>query len=344
MKACVLSDWEKLEILDLPMPELADGEVLVEVLYGGVCGSDVTVFHHRHPTATAPRILCHEILGRVKKINTDAPVPYKVGDKVCVFLLRSCGNCPACLTGHTSACSSLKVMGLHIDGGFAEYCKAPADCIIPVREELPNTVAALTEPFSVAFHACARAGVKPGDKVLVIGAGPIGLLSALTARYFGGKVTVSEIKKERLALAEEFGLDTLDPTEHDVFDAAREITGGVGFDVVLEVTGSQAGYDTMIKVCRECGTIVPVAIPSQPRAIQPNLFILKEIHLLGTRCCPKDEFARAAEMVWDLYKTEGLPMEKLVAKILPLEEVGEGLALQESGRCNGKVLIRIGGE
>lgn len=340
MKACVLTDWEKLELKELPIPELSNGEVLVEVLYGGVCGSDVTVFHHRHPTATVPRILCHEILGRVAKINTDAPVPYKVGDKVCVFLLRSCGNCPACLTGHTSACRSLQIMGLHIDGGFTEFCKAPADCIIPVREELPDRIAALTEPFSVAFHACSRAGVKAGENVLVIGGGPIGLLSAITARYFGGKVTLSEIKADRLALAREFGLNTVDPTQEDVVAMAKSLPGG-GFDVVLEVTGSQGGYDTMIAACRECGTIVPVAIPSQPRSIKPNMFILKEIHMLGTRCCPKDEFARSAQMLWDLYQDGRYPLEKLIARVLPLEKVEEGIALQEAGTCNGKVMIQV---
>lgn len=342
MKACVLSDWKTLEIKEVPEPVLQEDEVLVEVIYGGVCGSDVTVFNHKHLTATVPRILCHEILGRVKQINTSKPVPYKVGDKVCVFPLSYCGECVPCLTGHTSACSRLQIMGVHTDGGFAEYCKAPSGSIIPVPEDIPDRIAALTEPLSVAFHANSQAGVKAGDSVLVIGGGPIGILCALTAKYFGGKVLLSEIKSDRLALAHEMGIETINPTEADVLERTKVITGGVGFDVVLEVTGTQAAYDIMIPACRECGTIVTVAIPADKRAIQPNMFILKEIHLVGTRCCPRIEFARTVDMVKAMCnRGSTYPLEKMISSELPLERCAEGIEAQASKKYSGKVLIRI---
>ena len=342
MKACVLSDWNRLEIRELPIPQLSDGEALIEVIYGGVCGSDVTVTNHKHPTATIPRILCHEILGVVREIKTDKPVNYRVGDRVAVFPLSYCGECVPCLTGHTSACSRLQVTGVHTDGGFAEYCKFPADRLIPVPAELPDEIAALTEPLSVAFHANSRAETKPGDNVLVIGGGPIGLLCALTARYFGANVLLSEVKPDRLALARSIGIECVDPTQTDLMDVAQARTNGVGFDVILEVTGSQSAYDTMICLCRECGTIVPVAIPSVARSFQTNLFILKEIRMLGIRCCPKIEFERTVGMVQAMHKDgAGYHLENMIAKILPLEQCAEGVAEQGTGSVNGKILIRV---
>lgn len=343
MKACVLSDWKHLEIQELPLPELSNGEALIEVIYGGVCGSDVTVTNHKHPTATIPRILCHEILGIVKEIKSEEPVNYRVGDRVVVFPLSYCGECVPCLTGHTSACSHLRIAGVHSDGGFAEYAKFPVKSLIPVPDDIPDEIAALIEPLSVAFHANARAGTKPGDSVLVIGGGPIGLLCALTARYFGARVLLSELKTDRLALARSMGIEAVSPREIDLTAVARKKTSGTGFDVILEVTGSQPAYDTMIELCRECGTIVPVAIPSSERSFRTNLFILKEIHLLGTRCCPKIEFERTVDMVREMYRHgESYHLENMIAKILPLEQCAEGIAEQGSGSVNGKILIRIG--
>ena len=341
MKACVLTDWKKLELKDIPVPEPAEDEVLVEVLYGGVCGSDVTVFNHHHLTATIPRILCHEIYGRVSEINSSRKLPYSVGDKVVVFPLIYCGRCKACLTGHTSACKELQIRGLHVDGGFAESIKADTASIIPVDPELPDRIAALTEPFSIGYHANRIAETKPGDTVLVIGGGPIGLITAITSAYFGAKVLVSEPNAERRTMAESFGFDTLDPLVQDVPAAVTAYTGGTGADVVMEVSGTQAGFDAAVPAVSECGVIVPVAIPSEKRAFQTNLFVLKEASMRGIRCCPLDQFAKSADMLADLYRRKLYPLEKLIARELPLSGVAEGIALQAGGKLNGKVIINI---
>ncbi len=341
MKACVLTDWKKLEMMNVPDPELQEDEVLVEVLFGGVCGSDVTVFNHHHLTATIPRILCHEIMGRVTKINSSKELPYTVGDKVVVFPLVYCSKCKPCLMGHTSACSHLQIKGLHIDGGFAEYVKADIGSIIPVDPEVPDRIAALTEPLSIGYHSNSIAGTKNGDTVLVIGGGQIGLITALTAQYFGAKVLLSEPGAARRAMAEEFGIETVDPVNQDLLAELKKRTGGVGADVVMEVSGTQAGFDTAVPAVSDCGVIVTVAIPSEKRAFQTNLFILKEATIRGTRCCPLGEFKRTAVMLADIYKRKLYPLEKLIAKELPLSGVAEGIELQASGKLNGKVLINI---
>lgn len=341
MKACVLTDWERLELKDVPVPELEEDEVLVEVLYAGVCGSDVTVFQHHHLTATIPRILCHEIYGRVSRINSSRKLPYAVGDRVAVFPLIYCSRCKACLSGHTSACSSLKIRGLHVDGGFAEYIKADTASIVPVDPVLPDRIAALTEPFSIGYHSNCIAETKPGDTVLVIGGGPIGLITAITSQYFGAKVIVSEPNAERRAMAAEFGFETLDPLAQDVPAEVMARTGGAGADVVMEVSGTQAGFDAAVPAVSVCGVIVPVAIPSEKRALQTNLFILKEASMRGIRCCPLDQFERTADMLADMYRRKLYPLEKLIAKELPLSGTAEGIALQAAGKLNGKVIINI---
>ncbi len=341
MKACVLTDWKKLEMMEVPTPEPGEEEVLVEVLYGGVCGSDVTVFNHHHLTATIPRILCHEIMGRVARINSSRELPYKVGDRVVVFPLIYCAKCKPCLMGHTSACSHLQIRGLHVDGGFAEYIKADTDSIIPVDACLPDRIAALTEPMSIGYHSNRIGGTRNGDTVLVIGGGQIGLICAMTAQYFGARVLVSEPGAERRTMAEEFGLETLNPLEQDIPAEVRARTGGVGADVVMEVSGTQAGFDTAVPAVSECGTIVAVAIPSEKRAFQTNMFILKEASIRGTRCCPLNEFRRTVGMLADMYRRKLYPLDKLIAKELPLSGVAEGIELQASGRLNGKVMINI---
>ena len=341
MKACVLTDWKKLELKDVPHPELGEDEVLVEVLYGGVCGSDVTVFNHHHLTATIPRILCHEILGRVTRINSSRKLPYGVGDKAAVFPLIYCGKCKACLTGHTSACSSLQIKGLHVDGGFAEYVKADTASIIPVDPAMPDRIAVLTEPFSIGYHSNRIAETQPGDTVLVIGGGPIGLITAITSAYFGAKVIVSEPNAERRAMAETFGFETLDPLTQNVPAEVMARTDGAGADVVMEVSGTQAGFDAAVPAVSECGVIVPVAIPSEKRAFQTNLFILKEASIRGIRCCPLNQFRKTADMLADIYRRGLYPLEKLIAKELPLAGVAEGIALQEAGKLNGKVIIKV---
>jgi len=123
MKANVLTDWQHLEMKEVPDPKPGKGQVLIEVKLAGVCGSDVTVYNHRHLTATVPRIMCHEILGVVREINADEPVPYKLGDRVTVHPLGNCGKCDACRAGNFHVCRNLRIMGLHMEGGFLRICR-----------------------------------------------------------------------------------------------------------------------------------------------------------------------------------------------------------------------------
>lgn len=344
MRANVLTDWEKLEMKELPKPEVEPGRVRIRVKLAGICGSDVTVYHHRHLTATVPRIMCHEILGIVDEINSDEALPYKVGDRVVVHPLQNCGKCHACLEGNFHVCKDLQIMGLHIDGGFAEYVTAETKRVFPVAENIPDRVAILTEPLAVGFHACTRAGVAPGENVLVIGGGPIGIMCAASARYFGAsKVVVAELNPERLEIIEKLGFDTIDSGKEDLLQATLKMTGGVGFDRVFEASGSRPGGLALADVTRIGGSAVVVGIPSVPREYQTNKMVLKEVSIVGSRVHTLQDFGRTVEAVEKLYRSKGFDFAAMIAAEFPLEKLDEGLALQESGTKHGKILINLEG-
>lgn len=343
MRANVLVDWEHLEMKEVPKPVPAPGEVLIKVLYAGVCGSDVTVYHHRHLTATVPRIMCHEILGIVEEINASGTYPYQVGDRVVVHPLGDCGKCHACLDGNFHVCKDLRIMGLHMDGAFAEYVCAEAKRVFKVSEDIPDKVAILTEPLAVGFHACSRAGVEPGDDVLIIGGGPIGILCGVCARYFGAsRVVVAELNPERLELVRSLGFETIDSGKADLAAAVDEMTAGDGFDKVFEASGSRSGALALASVTKIRGTALIVGIPAEPREYQTNKLILKEIAIVGSRVHTLKHFARTVEMVENLYRENAFPFERMIADEFPLEKLDEAIRLQESGKRNGKILIKIG--
>ena len=342
MRACVLTDWKELKIMDVPKPEPKAGQALIRVKYAGVCGSDINVFNHNHPTASVPRIMCHEIFGTVEEINAEGGLPYGAGSRVVACPLTWCGTCEACRAGAFHVCRDLGIMGLHLDGGFAEYVAVNADMIFPVPDDIPDEVAILTEPFAVGFHLNMRAGTRPGDTVLVTGGGPIGLLAAMNARYFrAGKVVVSEPNPERREYVASFGFETIDPIAQDIVEAAMRMTDGVGFDKVIEASGSAAAWRTLTDVCKIRGVIAPVGIPKGFAELKAVQLIFKELTVIGNRVYTREHFARTVGMLAELYRGRTYELERVVDRILPLEQLPEAIELQSQGRNKGKIVMKI---
>lgn len=228
MKAALLKKWNEMEVKEIEKPQLHEGHALIKMRYAGVCGSDITVYTGKHPTATAPVVIGHEIFGTIEDIRGKSE--FKKGDRVTVEPLISCGECEACRKGYKHVCKNLKLLGIHENGGYAEYTQASNEKLVKVPDTLSDELAALSEPFAVGYHVCSRAGVGKGKSVLVIGAGPIGLVVALSAQHFGGDVVVSEVNAKRLAVAEKLGINTVDPTKKDIPAILGEYTSGNGFD------------------------------------------------------------------------------------------------------------------
>ena len=336
MKAAYVYEKEKMDIRELPTPKIGSGEALIEIVYAGVCGSDITMYRGLHPTAKPPVVLGHEIFGVVREI--DGRDDIKPGDRVTAEPLRFCGVCEACRQGFGNVCGSLRLHGIHMDGAYAQYVKVLSEKLVPIRTDIPDKLAALAEPFAVAYHVCMRGNLRAGDDALVIGGGPIGTVVALMARACGANVTVSEPNPVRRANTEALGLDAFDPVNGDADEMAAKKTGGPGFDVVFESSGSKAGILSTTKLCKIHGTIVPMALAGTPVDFTLGQVSFKEQTVVGTRVYPFLHFKRGVETLEKLYAA-GVALDPLISDIMPLDMAQKAIDMMISGENACKILL-----
>jgi 2-desacetyl-2-hydroxyethyl bacteriochlorophyllide A dehydrogenase len=230
----------------------------------------------------------------------------------------------------------VRFMGIDTPGAFQYSWTVPADTLHRLPHDLPLDVAALTEPLAVACHDVRRGRVAPDEQVVVIGGGPIGMLIALVARAAGARVLVSEINPHRLALLEEMGLDTVNPQEADIVEVVKGRTGGIGADVVFEVTATEAGARTMTELACVRGRIVVVGIFSDPPPVDLFQFFWSELELLGARVYESEDFERAIALA----AGGTLPLEKLISKEVALADLEDAFHEISSGANLMKVLVK----
>ncbi|SDD47770.1 2-desacetyl-2-hydroxyethyl bacteriochlorophyllide A dehydrogenase [Paenibacillus sp. UNCCL117] len=343
MKAAVLTEWQRIELQEVPVPEIGEDECLIEVTYAGVCGSDVHIYKGHHPTAVTPVIPGHEFTGRVAKASTDLYPHLTAGTRVVAEPLISCGECAACLEGHVHVCRRLKLLGIHTDGGFAQYIKVPAAKVIPISDVLSDRAAALAEPFAVAFHVNRQAEVRHGDRVLVVGGGPIGMVVGIVAKQSGAaKVVFTELNEDRLAVIRSFGFEGVNPQTTDVNAYAEQATDGAGFDVVFEVSGSQPGLLSATKLCKIKGTVVLVGFPGRRPELEVMDIIFKELRVVGSRVYTLQDFKKTVRMLEELAVEGRYRLEALVSDTRSLEQLEEAIQTMIRGENTGKILIDYG--
>jgi 2-desacetyl-2-hydroxyethyl bacteriochlorophyllide A dehydrogenase len=315
------------------MPVPAEGESLLRVRRVGICGSDLHIFQghldHRVPKGN---VIGHEVLADV--VSSPAGSGFAEGDRVVVEPILFCGDCRACRMGATYLCYKLKVLGVDVPGGMREYWAVPTDRLLKVPVSLSDDNAALIEPLSVATHDVARAGVKPGDAVLVIGGGPIGCLIALVCRHRGARVKVSEINPFRVQKLEALGLETIGP-DNDPVQVVNDWTGGDGVDVVFEVSGSPDAIRYITSVVRVWGTVSIIAIHSEPVAANFYPMFGRELTMHGSRL-----YTRAAwEEAIRLLAAGAVKVDSLVSRRIPLEDLQQGMEEALGGGPVMKVLV-----
>jgi 2-desacetyl-2-hydroxyethyl bacteriochlorophyllide A dehydrogenase len=313
------------------------GEVQIKVSHCGICGTDLHIFHGvMDARVKMPQIMGHEMSGVIHKLGAGVQ-GYEVGDPVTVMPLDPCNECPACEAGHTHICHNLKFLGIDTPGAFQSYWTVPAHTLHRLPENLSLALGALIEPLAVACHDVRLAKVKPGDNVVVIGGGPIGMLVALVAQSAGANVLVSEINDFRVELAQSLGLSAVNPKETDLVDLVMEKTGDAGADIVFEVTSSAAGAEIMTELLRTRGLAVIVGIFGQPTPVNLFRFFWRELRMLGARVYESQDFQKAIALA----ASGELPLEKLITTIRPLEELKNGFIDMESGGEVMKILIEI---
>lgn len=276
MKAAVLHGAGDLRYETVADPAPATDEVIVRVAACSICGSDVHGFHGKHPRLVFPRILGHEFAGEVVELGGSV-AGVTVGTRVCCDIDISCGDCGPCREGRGNLCETLRTMGFDRDGGYAEYVAVPAANLYRLPENVSYDQAAAVQVLGISYHAVAhRVRPRSGEKVAVIGAGPIGLGAALIAKSLGAEVAVLELLDHRRAMARKLGLDrVINPADSDVRAEALAFTGNCGFDKVIECVGGfqEKTVQMAVDMVKRGGQITVVGTFPENRATIPIAYI-----------------------------------------------------------------------
>ncbi|MEU9671574.1 alcohol dehydrogenase catalytic domain-containing protein [Streptomyces bobili] len=316
-------------------PPPGPGQVEIAPAYVGICGTDLHIFHGDMDARVAvPAVLGHEMSGRIVRVGAGV-VGWSPGDAVTVMPLRWDDTCPACQAGHRHICQHLDFIGIDSPGAMQQRWAVPATTLVRLPGSLPLDHAAFVEPTAVAVHDVGRAQVRDGEKAVVVGGGPVGILIALVARAAGADVRVVELSPHRRRLAEELGLATWDPGTDDMPELVRQWTGDAGADVAFEVSGAQGGVDTAVEVLGVRGRLCLVAIHPRPREVNLHRFFWRELTLVGARLYNRADFERAVTLVAD----GTIPAERLISKVVPLTEAPAAFEALEGGGDVMKILV-----
>ena len=237
MKAIKFAEPWKVACVDQEMPTPKEGEALIKIHCAAVCGSDIGAFRGTNGLVSYPRVIGHELSGEIVSIPDDPaqnPKGLKVGDRVAVDPYIYCGHCYACSIGRTNCCTSLKVLGVHVDGGMCEYFCHPANLLVKLPEGMSYEMGSLAEPLTIALHGIHRGSLKAGEYVAILGAGPIGLYAGMAAEAYGAHAIIIDIVQERLDFAKKMGVEyIINSKEVDAVEKVREITVGAVDEVEL---------------------------------------------------------------------------------------------------------------
>lgn len=321
MKALQLSDYKKLEIVDLPMPEVGPRDVLVEVRACGICGSDVHGWDGSSGRRIPPLVMGHEATGVVSRVG-DQVTRFAPGDRVTFDSTVSCGACGPCRRGQINLCDHRQVLGVSCQefrrhGAFAEYVVVPENIVYRLPDDLPFEHAALIEAVSIAVHAANRTPVKLGDTAVVVGSGMIGLLCVQAIRLAGcAQVIAVDLSDSKLQIARELGADvTFNPTRDDVVAEIFACTGGQGADVALEVVGATPTVQTAIECTRKGGAVTLVGNLAPKVDLPLQAVVTRELTLLGS-CASNGEYPQCIEYL----RRGDIRVEPLITAVAPLEE------------------------
>jgi len=336
MKAVRLFAANDLRVVDIPIPELTNGELLVKVKAALICGTDLRMF--KNGANNLPVTLGHEFAGVIEAIGKGVE-KYEPGMRVAVAPNFGCGVCDDCVSGNTQNCSSLRALGIHLDGGFAEYVKIPAQAVAQgnvsvLADEIPFESAAIAEPFSCVYNSFERAHLKLGDSVLVIGAGPVGLLHAkLYQRAGAGLVMINDLNADRMAacIAQEPSIIAV-PSDN-IKERINELTRGKGPNIIITATSVPAVQQIAFSLAATNTHIIFFGgLPEGKENVLLNTNIIhyKQISVTGTSRQNLSQYRRCLDLI-----TRGLVnVQPIVTKLYRLEDAtkafnsaagGEGL-------------------
>lgn len=295
MKALVCDEPGRLTLAERPDPARGEGEVLVRIRHVGICGTDFHIFGGKHPFLEYPRVMGHELSGTVQEAPPGSAL--KPGDPVYIVPYLSCGTCQACRIGLTNACCNIRVLGVHCDGGMAELVPVPEANVIPTGD-IPIEDAAMIEFLAIGAHGIRRGGVTARDRVLVTGAGPIGMSALLFAKARGANVTVMDTREDRLAFARDrLGADAVLLADANAEENARRLTGSDWFDVVVDATGAAAPIERGFGFLAHGARYVLLSVVRDSLTFSDPEFHKREATLLASRNAQPEDFAEVVRQM-----------------------------------------------
>jgi propanol-preferring alcohol dehydrogenase len=308
---------QPLELQHIPIPSAGEGEVLVRVRAAGICHSDAHYRAGRSPMGRLPITLGHEIAGEVEWVGPEV-VSVKPGERVCLHYNISCGECFYCRSGNEQFCAKVKMLGHHIDGGYAEYVAAPARNVIPLPEEISFAEGAtLMCASATALHALRKGRIKDGETVAVFGVGGLGLSAIQLAKALGaGEVYAVDIQRDKLELASEYGAVPVDASRVEATEELRLLTKGKGVDVALEMIGLSKTMEQAIGSLGALGRAVIVGLSQSPLSVHPyRTLIGYEAEIIGSN----DHLLQELPLLIDMVRQKKLDTSRVVSQTLPLD-------------------------
>lgn len=312
MKAMYIEEPGKVIFRDVKKPVRKKGEVLLKLLYGGICGSDLGSYKGTFAYFDYPRIPGHEFSAEIVEVDQGNEQGLYPGMVVTCNPYFNCGHCYSCQHGNVNACMDNQTMGCQRDGAFQEYITMPAERVYDGKGLDPKLLAAI-EPFCISYHGVGRAEVQETDKVLVIGAGTIGTLAAVAAKERGATVYIADVSRRKLEMAKEFGVDGTiwndDP--HHFEEEVSKITDGNGFDVTIEAVGLPSTFQNCIDAACFGGRVVLIGVGKNNLDFNFTMLQKKELNVFGSRNALKKDFM---ELI-DIVKEGNTLLEKVITNV-----------------------------
>ncbi len=326
MKQAVMVAPGLIELRDVPVPVPGPEEVRLKIHRIGVCGSDVHVYHGRHPFTRYPVVQGHEFSAEVEAVGPGV-ADLRPGAKVTAMPQIVCGACPPCRRGEYHICDQLRVQGFQAPGCAQELWVTKAEKILPLPETITYDQGALIEPTAVAVHAVSRTGDLAGRRVVILGAGPIGNLVAQVARTEGAQVLITDLSPFRLDTAKACGLSASSNAGAEALDQAVTRTfGEAGFDVAFECVGVEATVDAAICNLQKGGTLVIVGVFGMKPQVNLGLVQDRELNIHGTLMYRRDDYTRAIRLI----AAGQIATTPLISRHFPLQEYAQAYRFIES--------------
>lgn len=334
-----LEEPQKIVIGEIEKPSAGNMQVLIKVKRVGICGSDIHAYYGKHPYITCPIVQGHEFSGIIAETG-EGVTRFKTGDSITVMPQVTCGKCYPCTHGNYNICNDLKVIGCQVDGAAQEYFAVDEKLVIMLPEGMNYDYGAMIEPVAVGVHALGRLGDIKGMNILVLGAGPVGLLTAQSAKGLGAKsVMICDLSQHRLDIAKECGIDYIvNALFKNLDDAVSEFFGENRADAILECAGVQPTMEQAIRISRKGTDIIVVGVFGQKPVIDVGLVQDKELRVIGTLMYKEEDYHAAIELI----NSDRITLDPLITKYFSLREYAHAYKyIEDSKDKTMKVIINM---